>query len=77
LEIIDKLLFGKGEEVHYKKYETLNSLEGKSNNTGIRFKDDNLLWNGLNIPVKINYNNPYEYQAMQNEIAYCRIIRKL
>ncbi len=72
----DKLLFVKGESVHYKRYETLNSLEGKSNNTGIRFKDDTLLWNGLNIPVKINYNNPYEYQAMQNDIAYCRIIRK-
>lgn len=72
----DKLLFVKGKEVHYKRYETLNSLEGKSNNTGIRFKGDTLLWNGLNIPVKIDYNNPYEYQAMQNEIAYCRIVRK-
>lgn len=72
----DKLLFEKGKDVHYKRYETLNSLEGKSNNTGIRFKDDTLLWNGLNIPVKVNYNNPYEYQAMQNDISYCRIVRK-
>jgi hypothetical protein len=72
----DKLLFGKGKDVHYKRYETLNSLEGKSNNTGIRFKDDVLLWNGLNIQVKIDYNNPYEYQAMQNDIAYCRIVRR-
>ena len=72
----DKLLFGKGKDVHYKRYETLNTLEGKSNNTGIRFRDNTLLWNGLNIQVKINYNNPYEYQAMQNDIAYCRIVRK-
>lgn len=72
----DKLLFGKGKDVHYKRYETLNSLEGKSNNTGIRFKNDIFIWNGLNIPVKINYNNPYEYQAVQNDIAYCRIVRK-
>ena len=72
----DKLLFGKGEFVHYKRYETLNSLEGKSNSTGIRFKNDTLLWNGLKIPVKIDYDNPYEYQAIQNEIAYCRIVRK-
>ena len=24
----------------------------------------------------INYNNPYEFQAMQNEIVYCRVVRK-
>ena len=43
----DKFLFGKGKVVYYKKYETLNSLEGKSNSTGIRFKDNTLVWNGL------------------------------
>lgn len=72
----DKLFYGNGKDIHYKKYETLNSLEGKSNGTGIRFKNDMLLWNGLKIPVKVDYDNPYEYQAMQNEIAYCRIVRK-
>ena len=73
----DKLLFGDGEQVKYKKYNSLNSLEGKSNKAGIRFKDDTVLWNGLSIKVKINYNNYYEYQCMQNEICYNRIIRKL
>ena len=73
----DKLLFGNGEYVHYKKYGSLNSLEGKSNKTGIRFKNDTLLWNGLSIPVKINYDNYYEYQCMQSDICYNRIIRKL
>ena len=72
----EKLFFGNGNKIHYKKYNSLNSLEGKSNKTGIRFKDDCLLWNGLNIPVLIDYDNYYEYQAMQNEIAYCRIVRK-
>ncbi len=72
----DKLLFGDGNKVHYKKYDSLNSLEGKSNKTGIKFKDDKILWNGLEIPVKIDYNNYYEYQSFQNDIVYCRIIRK-
>ena len=57
----DKLFFGNGNKIHYKKYDSLNSLEGKSNNTGIRFKDDYLIWNGLNIPVLIDYDNYYEY----------------
>ena len=72
----DKLFFGNGDKIHYKKYDSLNSLEGKSNNTGIRFKDDYLIWNGLNIPVLIDYDNYYEYQAMQCDICYCRIVRK-
>ena len=72
----DKLFFGNGDKIHFKRYDTLNSLDGKSNKTGIRFKDDCLLWNGLNIPVLIDYDNYYEYQAMQCDISYCRILRK-
>lgn len=72
----DKFFYSNGEKIHYKKYNTLNSLEGKSNKTGIHFKNDMIIWNGLSMPVKINYNNYYEYQAMQADICYCRIIRK-
>lgn len=72
----DKLFFGNGDKIHYKKYDSLNSLEGKSNKTGIRLKDDFIFWNGLKIPVTIDYNNYYEYQAIQCDISYCRIIRK-
>lgn len=72
----DKLFYGNGKRVYYKKYGDMNSLEGKSNSTGIRLVDEHLICNGLNIPVVIDWNNPYEYQAMQSEISYCRIIRK-
>lgn len=72
----DKLFFGDGECVHYKRYDSLNSLEGKSNKAGIRFKENTLFWNGLSIPVKIDYTNQYEYQAIQNPICYNRIVRK-
>ncbi len=72
----EDLLFGDGKIVHFKKYGELDSLEGKSNKTGIRFKDGFLIWNGLKIPVKIDYNNTYEYQALKDEICYCRIKRR-
>lgn len=41
----EKLFFGKGNQIHYKKYGSLNSLECKSNKCGIRFKDDMIFWN--------------------------------
>lgn len=72
----EKLFYGNGKHIHYKKYNSVNSLEGNTNKTGIRFKDDIILWNGLKIPVAIDYNNYYENQALKSEIAYCRIIRK-
>lgn len=72
----DKFFYGKGKDIHFKKYNTFNSLEGKSNETGIKLKNDTICWLGLEIPVEIDYCNLYEYQAMQSPIAYCRIIRK-
>ena len=72
----DKLFYGNGKKVYYKKYGELNSLEGKSNSTGIRFKENEIIWNRLKIPVIIDYDNYYEYQAMQSKICYNRIVRK-
>jgi len=72
----EKLIFGNGETIHYKKYGEFNSLEGKSNGTGIRLVNGSLLWNGLTIPVAVDYQNPYEAAAVGNDIAYCRIVRK-
>ena len=72
----EDLIFGDGKDINYRRFGTFNSFEGKSNNTGIKIKDGSLVWNGLNIPVKIDFNNPYESTAMLNKIAYCRIVRK-
>lgn len=72
----DKLFYGDGEKIYFKKFGTLNSLEGKSNSSGIRFKNNKIYWNKLIIPVKINYSNSYEYEALQHKICYNRIIRK-
>lgn len=72
----DAFFYGKGKKIYYKKYGDFNSLEGKSNKSGIRLKDDRIVWNGLELPVAIDYENAYEYQALQCPICYCRIIRK-
>lgn len=72
----DNFFYGNGEKIRYKKYGSLNSLEGKSNRQGIRFREDTVYWKGLKIPVVIDYNNYYERQSLESDIAYCRIIRK-
>lgn len=74
----DKLLYGNGNMVHFKKYNNgINSFEGKSNKTGIVYKIENntLKWNGLDIKIQSKLNN-YEVSALRDEIKYCRVVRK-
>jgi len=75
---LDKVLFGDGEKLHFKKYsEGLNSLEGKSNASGIRYKLDShtLKWNGLVIRVQRRLND-YEIEALRDKVKFCRIVRR-
>ncbi len=76
-QAIEKLIFDNAEKVKFKKYNEMDSLEGKSNSTGIRFKNNQLQWNGLNISVIIKKNDIYAHMALQDRIKYCRIVRKL
>lgn len=72
-----KLMFHEADKIKFKRYGEMNSLEGKSNKTGIRFNDNKLIWNGLSIPVIIKANDEYAQIALCNKIKYCRIVRKL
>ena len=74
----DKLLYGNGEQLHFKSYnDGLNSLEGKWNKSGIVYKieSNTLEWNKLKINVQSNFND-YEISALRDKICFCRIIRK-
>lgn len=72
------VLFGKGKRWHYKKYGQLNSLEGKSNDSGIRYRDRVLHWLGLRIPIMVRNHDAYAQEALSiNRVKYCRIVRKV
>ena len=74
----EKLLYGDGKRIYFKKYGQLNSLEGKTNDTGIRFKPTTRTceWSGLKIPVLVDEDNPYEVESLTHPIAYCRVVRQ-
>ncbi len=46
MDIHEDVLF-KGSKAHFKKYGTMTSVEGKTNKSGIRFRDNKIHWNGL------------------------------
>jgi hypothetical protein len=72
-----KYMFHEAKRVYFKRYGELNSIEGKTNFTGIKFKDNCLIWNGLSIPVIIKPNDLYVQQALLSPIKYCRIKREM
>lgn len=72
----EKYMFHEAKKVHFKKCDELNSIEGKSNKTGIKFKDNKLMWNKLSIPVIIKKNDEYAQMALKNKIKYCRVLSK-
>lgn len=72
----EKYMFLESKRVYFKKYGELNSLEGKSNGTGIKFQDDKLVWNKLEILAIIKKSDEYAQMALENKIKYCRILRR-
>ena len=71
------LIFHKANKIKYKAYGGLNSIEGASNRQGIRFREENILYAGLKIPVMIGRNDIYAHMSLQNKVKYCRIKREV
>ena len=74
-ESTNVVLFKKGKKVHYQKLDSLYSLEGKTNSTGIRFADGKLKWNKLIIQPAFDKHDRYEVEALTHRVKYCRIKR--
>ena len=70
------LMFHTANKVSFKKHGEMNSVEGKTNKTGIRFKNNKLVWNGLEIDIVVNKNDEYAKTSLLNKVKYCRIVRK-
>ena len=71
------LIFHKAKRIKYKAFGELNSIEGKSNKQGIRFREENLLFSGLKIPVIVDKNDIYAHTSLRNKVKYCRIKREV
>lgn len=71
-----KLMFHTANRVNFIKYNELYSIEGKTNKQGIRFRNNQLFFNKMIIPIIIKENDEYVQMALQDKIKYCRILKK-
>jgi len=71
------LMLHKAKKIKYKSYGELNSIEGKTSKKSIIFRDDNILFAGLKIPVIIKKIDYYSRISLNDKIKYCRIKREV
>lgn len=72
----EKVLFGKSKKVRFKGKNQFDSVEGKSNAAGIRWKGDRVEWSGLKLPVLITSNDPVILHGLSSKVKYVRLVRR-
>jgi len=72
-----KVLYGNGQNLHHQQNNALLTLSGKTNKQGIRFKDNRVLWLGLDIGIQVKKGDAYAKEALKHRVKYCRIVRKM
>lgn len=62
----------------FKGYGQFASIEGKSNLTGIRFKEGEVLWMGVRLHPLFSIKDPYgvEAHALNSTVKYVRLVRR-
>lgn len=71
-----KVLFGRAKRVRFKGKNQLDSLEGKTNKQGIRWKDERLVWSKLEISPLIMKNDPVIWHGLNSKVKYVRLVRR-
>jgi len=77
----DRLFYGNGKAVHFKRRGDIHSLRGysvagKSGGVEIIFRGSFIEWKGLRLPIKLDSENAYETEMLQKRVKYCRIVKK-
>lgn len=72
----EKVIFGRAKKVRFKVPSRFNSMEGKTNKQGIRWKDDYLVWGKLKLKGIIDPENPVMMHGLESRVKYVRLLRK-
>lgn len=87
-QAVEKLHFCKSKKVHFKNNTDDISVENKSNKTGLRFVEGNILWgdqptkknpkpkNWLSMPISLKPNDEYAHLALMDKTKYVRILKR-
>ncbi len=73
---VEKVLFGKSKKVRFKGSNQMDSVEGKSNKSGIKWKGESVEWGGLQLQALITTHDPVILHGLNSKVKYVRLVRK-
>jgi transposase len=73
---VEKVLFGKAKKVRFKGKNQMDSVEGKSNKSGIKWKGEAVEWGGLQLAALITDNDPVILHGLNSKVKYVRLVRR-
>jgi len=76
---VQRIAFGQAKRVRFKGKNQLKSLEGKTNRTGIRYKENtgHIEWKGLKLKAIINPNDKVVVHGLSHRVKFCRIVKRI
>jgi putative transposase len=73
---VEKVLFGKSKKVRFKGKNQMDSVEGKSNKAGIRWKRETVEWAGVQLKALITSHDPVILHGLNSKVKYVRLVRR-
>ena len=72
----NRLLVGKARRVRFKGRHQLDTVEGKTNTSGIRWCGDRVEWKGLELQALLDPHDPVQAHGLACPVKYVRLVRR-
>src|SRR5258706_12040122 len=72
----NRLLVGKARRVRFKGRHQLDTVEGKTNSSGIRWCNDHVEWKGLVLSARLDPRDPVLAHGLVCPVKYVRLVRR-
>ncbi len=75
---VSRVAYGKAKKVRFKGKRGLHSVEGKSQGSAIKWKDDQVVWSGISLPVVNDaFKDPVIAYGLTHRVKYVRLVRRV
>lgn len=73
---VQQYAFGHRGRPRFKGKNQMDTIEGKSNSSGIRWREPRVEWLGLNLEAIIDHDDPVIVHGLNSRVKYVRIVRR-
>src|SRR5215470_16461602 len=72
----NRLLLGQARRVRFKGRHQLDTVEGKTNTSGIRWCTDHVEWKGLRLAARLDPHDVVQAHGLAAPVKYVRLVRR-